>query len=268
MASLLRQALERLGVHQVVDLCSGSGGPWLGMRKVFEDASPPVRVCLTDKYPNISALKYVCDQSQGEFDFSPEPVNAARVPKTLAGFRTLFAAFHHFRPAEARAILEDAADGQQGIAVFEMTQRTIRTMLIYLAISLIMPFCIPFLRPFRWSRLVWTYVIPVAPVVQLYDSFISCLRTYSPSELRELTTDIYNKEYVWETGVLKGRHSPVPITYLLGYRRPAGPEAPKIWETEGLIEGDAMSVRISRWKRRMYPRTRAYTVSGMASTMP
>jgi len=97
-------------VHQVVDLCSGSGGPWLGMLKAFEDTWPPVRVCLTDKYPNVSAFKYVCDHSHGKFDFSSEPVDAAHVPESLVGFRTLFTAFHHFRPSEARAILEDAAN--------------------------------------------------------------------------------------------------------------------------------------------------------------
>jgi hypothetical protein len=217
VASVLRQVLDRLGVHQVVDLCSGSGGPWLGMLKAFEDTSPPVRVCLTDKYPNIPALKYVCDHSQGRVGFSSEPVDAAHVPETLVGFRTVCAAFHHFRPPEARAILQDAVNRQQGIAIFEITERTPRTILIFIALSLLMPFCIPFLRPFRWSRLVWTYLIPIAPVVQLYDSFISCLRTYSLPELQELTADIHNKEYLWETGVIKALHSPVPITYLLGY---------------------------------------------------
>jgi hypothetical protein len=220
MASLLRQALDRLGVHHVVDLCSGSGGPWLGMIKFFEDTHPPVTVCLTDKYPNIPALQYVCDHSAGNLGFSPEPVDAAKVPRALNGFRTLCAAFHHFRPPEARAILRDAANSQQGIAIFEITERTFRTILIFIGVSLIMPFCIPFFRPFRWSRLMWTYVIPVAPVVQFYDSLISCLRTYSPSELQELTKDLH-KEYIWETGAIKAPHSPVPISYLLGYRQQA-----------------------------------------------
>ena len=164
MASVLRQALDRLGERRVVDLCSGSGGPWLGMLKAFENTEPPVRVCLTDKYPNIPALQYVCGHSHGKFDFSSEPVDAAQVPKALVGFRTMFTAFHHFRPSEARAILRDAANSGQGIAIFEITERTPRTMFIYIAISLLMPFCIPFLRPFRWSRL----------SVDLFDSYCAC----------------------------------------------------------------------------------------------
>jgi len=40
-----------------------------------------------------------------------------RVPDELTGFRTIFSAFHHFRPEEARAVVADAAHQRQGIAV-------------------------------------------------------------------------------------------------------------------------------------------------------
>ncbi len=42
----------------------------------------------------------------------------------------------------------------------------------------------PFIRPFRWSRLVFTYVIPVLPLLIVFDGIVSCLRVYSPDELR------------------------------------------------------------------------------------
>jgi hypothetical protein len=218
IASFLHPTLERLGVRKVVDLCSGSGGPWLRILEAFEeDAWLPVTVCLTDKYPNQPAFEYLREASHGMLGFSSESVDAAHVPRTLVGFRTIFAAFHHFRPGEARAILRDAVDCQQGIAVFEITQRKLRAVFIVIVVSLLIPFCVPFLRPFRWSRLVWTYLIPVVPVVHLFDSLISCLRTYSISELQELTAEESLNSYIWETGEIGVPHAPVPITYLLGY---------------------------------------------------
>ena len=217
IASFLRPTLERFGVCKVVDLCSGSGGPWLRMLEVFEGTWLPVRVCLTDKYPNETAFEYLRQVSHGILGFSSESVDATHVPKTLVGFRTMFAAFHHFRPGEARAILRDAVSCGQGIAVFEVTQRRLRAVFIVIAVSFLIPFCVPFLRPFRWSRLVWTYLIPIVPVVHLFDSFVSCLRSYSISELQEMTTDESLRTYIWEAGEIGAPHSPVPITYLLGY---------------------------------------------------
>jgi hypothetical protein len=43
------------------------------------------------------------------------------------GFRTLFNAFHHFQPADAIAVLRDAARAGQPIGVFEIPDRSLRT---------------------------------------------------------------------------------------------------------------------------------------------
>src|SRR5436309_9808462 len=48
IAPRLREALEKSGAGRVVDLASGAGGPWPGLR----DAMGPVSICLTDRFPN------------------------------------------------------------------------------------------------------------------------------------------------------------------------------------------------------------------------
>jgi hypothetical protein len=102
----------------------------------------------------------------------------------------MFSAFHHFRIEEARAVLADAVRKRQGIAVFEGTHRSARAMLLMLLVPLMVLLITPFIRPFRWSRLFWTYLIPVVPLVSLFDGLVSCLRTYSVEELCELTEDL------------------------------------------------------------------------------
>ena len=74
-----------------------------------------------------------------------------------------------------------------------------------------------FIRPFRWSRLFWTYVLPVVPIVLWWDSVVSVLRVYSVQELRELTAGL--GQYQWDIGTLRGRPLPIPITYLIGVPR-------------------------------------------------
>jgi hypothetical protein len=218
MASfLLQEFIDHPEACQIVDLCTGTGGPWLRMLQFFEQAGLSIKVCFTDKYPNAPALEYLCSVFPGKCDFSLQSVDAAHVPGTFSGFRTIFSGFHHFRPTEARAILQDAVNCGQGIAIFETTQRTPWAMLNFMAVSFLMPFSVPFILPFRWSRLVWTYLVPIAPMVQLFDSFISCLRSYSVAELRELTRSINVKGYTWEVGETKLSSAPVPITYVRGY---------------------------------------------------
>jgi hypothetical protein len=75
---------------------------------------------------------------------------------------------------------------------------------------------VPFRRPFRWSRLLWTYLIPVIPFVLLFDGVVSCLRAYSLGELQDMTREIESSGYRWEVGEKAGGFFRVRITYLIG----------------------------------------------------
>ena len=213
VAPLLSAALARTGARRVVDLCSGGGGPWRRLHQTLDGAG----VVLTDKYPNRAALERVTAGTDGRIGFSLESVDAQRVPQEFEGFRTLFTSFHHFPPALARAILEDAVRAGQGIGVFEVNARRLAAILTAALVPLLVLLSAPFIRPFRWSRIVWTYLVPVLPVVATVDAVVSCLRTYTPDELRALAGAVPGAaSYEWTAGEVPTRLSPVPITYLLG----------------------------------------------------
>jgi hypothetical protein len=215
---VLAAALQRTATRQVLDLCSGAGGPWFWLQPVLAKRGLDVSVCLTDKYPNPDALGAPSDLNLGHqvIRYLPEPVDVTGVPDELAGFRTLFSAFHHFRPEQARAILSDAMRKHQGIAVFEGTYHSAPAMFLMLLVPLMVLLVTPFIRPFRWSRLLWTYLVPVVPLVSLFDGLVSCLRTYSVPELRALTEGLDTRTYQWEIGEVRSMAGPIPITYLIG----------------------------------------------------
>jgi hypothetical protein len=212
---LLSRAVQNSKSRLVVDLCSGGGGPWGDL-----DAQVPVR--LTDKFPNVDAFTKLSGVTGKRVSFETRSIDASAVSIDLRGFRTLFSSYHHFKPEQARAILRDAVAQGQGIAVFEFTRRDPRAI----AQMLLSPPCalagVPFLRPFRWMRLFWTYIVPLVPLLLTLDGIVSCLRTYSLQELREMTRDF--PSYDWQISEVSGKRWPVPITCLIGLPRQ---EAPK-----------------------------------------
>ena len=218
LAPRLAAALGRSGATRIVDLCSGGGGPWADLLPALRAAGADVSLCLTDKYPNTAALGRLAAAVPG-ICYESGPVDATAVPPHLAGFRTLFTAFHHFRPAEARAILAAAVRDRQGIAVAEATSRTPAALAMMLLVPLAVWALTPAIRPFRWSRLFWTYVVPVIPLAVLFDGVVSCLRVYTPEELLELARAAGGEAYDWEAGVDRPAGSPVPIPYLIGTPR-------------------------------------------------
>lgn len=216
----LRDAIEHAGTDCVLDLCSGAGGPWLWMAGALEREGLRVRAELSDKYPNASARARAKSDDE-KLHYHAEPVDATRVPRAMAGFRTLFTSFHHFPPEQARQILRDALESRQGIGIFEIPGRRPLTLLLLPMVLVADIVIVPFMRvrPIgraAW-RLIWRWVIPVVPLVLLFDGIVSCLRAYSPRELRELTSGLGDCGYRWEIGCVKRGFLRLPITYLVGY---------------------------------------------------
>jgi hypothetical protein len=216
----LGEGIEHSGADGVLDLCSGAGGPWPWLADALRQNGVCVRVELSDKFPNAQARDRVGNHS-ASLHYREESVDATRVPCGLRGFRTLFTSFHHFPPEQAREILRDAVRNRQGIGVFEVPGRRPLTLLLLPLVLIADIVVVPFLRRRPVVRtvwaLLWRWVIPIVPLVLFFDGIISCLRAYSPRELRELTSGIAACGYRWEIGCLKLSFLRLPITYLVGY---------------------------------------------------
>ncbi|HET9708703.1 MAG TPA: hypothetical protein VFP39_10420, partial [Gemmatimonadales bacterium] len=215
-APLLVRALGTAGDTRIIDLCSGGGGPWLDLvRRMSAAGGLAPRVRLTDWFPNRAAFARLEAASGGAITGDPDRVDATAVPARCVGFRTMFTALHHFPPTAAHTILADAVQARQGIAVFEVTNRTLLALLGALFFPLLVLLLTPFIRPVRWSRVIWTYLLPVLPVAAWVDATVSCLRTYRPEELRDLVEDL-QEGYEWEIGTVRSAPLPSRVTYLVG----------------------------------------------------
>jgi hypothetical protein len=220
VAPLLQTSLDVTRNSSIIDMCSGGGGPWLKLsRRLHGNHHSSLRILLTDKYPNLGAFQSASAASQNHISFHSAPVDATDVPHELHGFRTMFTSFHHFQPEEARAILQNAVDANQGIGIFEVTRRAPSAIALMFLWALLTFLLTPWIRPFRWSRLPCTYVLPIIPFVLLFDGVVSCLRSYRPHELREIIAKLSATEYHWEMGERVNLTSEFPIAYLIGYPR-------------------------------------------------
>jgi hypothetical protein len=229
---LLRAGINASRSDRIVDLCSGGGGPWPHLLRDLEaEMQRPVSLLLTDLYPNRAADKVDRTQRRN-VEFLSDPVDATRISTELTGFRTLFTAFHHFSPQDARAILQDAVDNDEGIGIFEQTERTPLALVMMLVLPWLAMLAAPFVRPFRIDRLFWTWIIPAIPFVLCFDGIVSCLRTYSAEELHTLVSEVEfdSARYRWEIGRVSSPLSPIGVRYLLGYpvREPSGDQSERV----------------------------------------
>lgn len=220
-APLVRRLLQHAGTDRVLDMASGGTGPWMRLRgQLREGGGPDVSVTFTDKYASANARARIAALGDPRFTYLDEPVDATAVPEHLDGVRTMFTSFHHLRPEEARRVLEDAVQKRRHIGIFEFTERTPLGVAVNGLAPLAMWLSTPFIEPRTPARFLFTYVLPVAPLVNVWDGVVSALRTYNPEDLRALLPEDSHAHFDWEIGRMPPKGLSPPITYLLGFPRP------------------------------------------------
>jgi hypothetical protein len=216
-APLVKDVLDKTGINEIIDLCSGGGGGTDLFQKNLEVLTgKQIKITLSDKYPNIPAFEKIQSLTNGKVDYVNQSVDALNVPGDLKGMRTMFSAFHHFNPADANKILKSAVTANLPIAIFEGADKSIFNFLGILFFTPIMFFIFtPFMKPFRLSRLFFTYIIPVIPLTTLWDGLVSVLRMYSPDQMLKMAEEA-GGNYEWTSGKVKGNFGNT-IMYLMGY---------------------------------------------------
>lgn len=213
---LIVKGVKKSGTNRIIDLASGGGGGWTSLSPYLKEVIPDLKITLTDYYPNIPAFDKTKKSDPELFDYVETSVNAMNVPEEFKGLRTQFLSFHHFRSDDARKILQNAVDAQSPIAIFEGQERKLKFFIMNFFSPVFVLLTTPAIRPFKFGRIIFTYLIPIVPLFIWWDGLVSVLRTYNIKEINEMVSSLNNSEsFEWEIGRKSSRGITVP--YLLGY---------------------------------------------------
>jgi len=214
---IIIKGLQKSKTNQIIDLGSGGGGGLIWLNSELKNEIPDLKIILTDFYPNIPAFKFTKEKADN-FEYVEKPVDARNVPEELKGLRTQFLSLHHFKPKDAKLILQDAIDTGSSIAIFEGQERSVPSILAMLFSPISVLLATPFIRPFKIGRIIFTYLIPIVPLFVIWDGIVSSLRTYSVKEMNALVENLNGTEnYDWEIDKVKS--GPSIVLYLLGTRK-------------------------------------------------
>ena len=211
---VIKNALDETGNNRIIDLASGGGGGLIWLNQELKKELPDLQITLTDYYPNIKAFEYTSRHSTN-INYIKESIDARDVPDHLQGLRTQFLSLHHFKQSDATSILQNAVDSGRPILIAEAQERSLPSILAMLFSPISVWLTTPFIRPFRWGRLLFTYLIPIVPLFVLWDGVVSALRTYSVKEMQELVDALDEKDtFKWD--IQRVKSGPGVVLFLLG----------------------------------------------------
>jgi SAM-dependent methyltransferase len=202
MATPLAEVLRDTGARQVLDLCSGAGGPVaLVVASLAARGVEPPRVLLSDLFPDVEAWARLRAEHTGWLDFVEYPVDATRIPDDVGGeLLTVVNALHHFPPIAVRAVLAEAARRRASIFVAEGFPRSVLRATAYLpSLLAAVPAALHRTRGRRLAKLVLG--LTVMPVTGGWDWLASALRIHEPEELIELAREVA-PGYRWRHGAV------------------------------------------------------------------
>ena len=234
---------NQISEYTYVDFCAGAGGPTpyfeadlnaqlaSNHKQSHDDESlqskdhvdkdstesyRPVDFVLTDIAPHISAWNAAAQKSP-HLHYVSKSIDAANAPTDMldslglasrpAGqkvVRLFSLAFHHFPDPLARSILENTLKTSSGFAILELQGRTLASCIM---IALMGPLIL-LVTPFYFWRdpihLIFTYLIPIIPIVLVFDGFVSSIRTRTGEEVKQMADALEgdasaNWEFRWGT---------------------------------------------------------------------
>lgn len=213
---ILENLVKETGHQEIVDLCSGNGGP-ISLVKEEIDANLEIRYTLTDKYPNLSSYHHHKTKTGGTINYHSQSLDILTDTIKYPGIRTMFTAIHHFKETDVKTILKNTIKDKTPIAFFDGGDKHMFSILaIFFTHPILFFFVTPFIKPFKWSRLFLTYALPLIPLYAVWDGIVSILRLHTPENLLFLANQVdINKQFSWEAGRIKNRIG-FNVAYLIG----------------------------------------------------
>jgi hypothetical protein len=201
--------------YALFDLCSGAGGP---LRRLAGELKADA-IWLTDIYPQ-TALQF----DHPKIRYLPTPVDPRQglpaVPAGSPAVITIFTAFHHFRPEDAKCILRNVVASGRPFFAFEFSERSWINLLGVPTGVMIGALRGLFRGKFTLKALCFIFLVPLGFLMNVFDGIVSNLRAYTNEEWERLARESDpDGIYQWETCSLE-RRGPVPrLRYLRGFKR-------------------------------------------------
>lgn len=225
VANLLKKVKRQYDFKQIVDIGAGSGGI---MPKAVEELNgqlkgEPVKLLLTDLYPNPDYIKHINDNTASHIHYQSEPLDATHLDKAPQGLKTMMNSFHHMPPPVAKNILLSAQRNKEPLLIYEMAENNIPTIAwwLFLPLSLLIVFIMALVltlksRPLTAKQLIFTYLIPIIPLCYAWDGQVSMIRMYTFDDIKELLHGEDDDDYVWTMETAMKENGKKQGYYILG----------------------------------------------------
>lgn len=184
---MLKALQEQHGFDEWTDCCSGSAGP---VQYLLQHDFTANTIFLTDKHLQPIPFATTTDGVR------IKEINVLQDAIPGHGLVTMFNALHHFSDIERKQMIQTIAQQKRPFLFAEITHPTFLNFLsITLATTIGQLLFAPFISPFSFKRLFFTYLIPINLFTITWDGWMSVFRSISSNSFLQLKNETSSDSY-------------------------------------------------------------------------
>jgi hypothetical protein len=178
--------IERSPAEALVELGAGTAPITCELAEAIQGRRD-ISLRVSDLYPNLALYQTLEEKFPGVVQADRRPVDFSRSVDFPAGsLLVLSATFHHIPPEARLQVLKTLAPYR--VAIFEPLRPNLASLLLSLLgffAGLTTPVRFWNQRPGNGRRILWCWLLPLAPAIIVWDGLVSCLRCWSEKEWKE-----------------------------------------------------------------------------------
>ena len=176
-------ATRKIGAHQVVEL--GAGTAPITRHMARDPRSDGLRLVVCDRNPSLADYAALAEKFPGKIHAIQESVNFAVPRRWEPGtLLVLSATLHHIPSADRPRVIASLTESAEHVAVFEPLRKSILSIL-FVFLSTVPALLLPALfiqRSGQLRRILWCWILPLAPLMFWWDGIVSCLRQWTEAQ--------------------------------------------------------------------------------------
>jgi len=185
--------LKRVKAKSVIEYGSGSGEPLLRtVSKIKSPALKSLNYTMSDLRPLPEFVDKVNNHLPENFSYIKEPVDASTHRPQKGQAVVFINSFHHLPPETAKRVIKNNLENGNEMLILEYVRNSFLAHVSMVFGPLIVMLTVPFVVKLKHLpiAILFTYLIPIFPLMLLWDGLVSGLSAYNEKFFRNAIEDL------------------------------------------------------------------------------
>jgi len=185
--------LEETKAEKIMECCSGAGEALELLESQLDSTQfNSVHYLLSDIQPRFEFVSKFNLEKEGRFHYIAESVDVTQLKVDLDCPKVFINSFHHFSQPQVENIFKSVLGNGNEILILEYVRNSLLGYLSMLMGPIVVLLTLPFVvKPKHFPIMaLFTYLVPLFPLMVLWDGMVSCMHEYNAKQLRGIATGL------------------------------------------------------------------------------